>query len=214
MMIHYISIPQYQVYDNTLYSLYAGNFFKAERPFRNIGTSGSNPLQMFHPLRCFIIGANRISGKRVFEYDCEEFVSKDTCIIRSFSNYKYDNMYTILDKNINEAFLFKNIEIALDFLYTNKKLQFENGFYFDMNRELLFQGKKTIKLTKTEKKLINLLALNPNVLVTYEHISSVVWKGKEFSIYSLRNVIKHIREKTDETFIKNSSNKGYVINTI
>ena len=131
-----------------------------------------------------------------------------------FSNYKYDNMYTILDKNINEAFLFKNIEIALDFLYTNKKLQFENGFYFDMNRELLFQGKKTIKLTKTEKKLINLLALNPNVLVTYEHISSVVWKGKEFSIYSLRNVIKHIREKTDETFIKNSSNKGYVINTI
>ena len=117
-------------------------------------------------------------------------------------------------KNINEAFLFKNIEIALDFLYTNKKLQFENGFYFDMNRELLFQGKKTIKLTKTEKKLINLLALNPNVLVTYEHISSVVWKGKEFSIYSLRNVIKHIREKTDETFIKNSSNKGYVINTI
>ena len=130
------------------------------------------------------------------------------------SNYKYDNMYTILDKNINEAFLFKNIEIALDFLYTNKKLQFENGFYFDMNRELLFQGKKTIKLTKTEKKLINLLALNPNVLVTYEHISSVVWKGKEFSIYSLRNVIKHIREKTDETFIKNSSNKGYVINTI
>lgn len=130
------------------------------------------------------------------------------------SNYKYDNMYTILDKNINEAFLFKNIEIALDFLYTNKKLQFENGFYFDMNRELLFQGKKTIKLTKTEKKLINLLALNPNVLVTYEHISSVVWKGKEFSIYSLRNVIKHIREKTDESFIKNSSNRGYVITTI
>ena len=66
MMIHYISIPQYQVYDNTLYSLYAGNFFKAEHPFRNIGTSGSNPLQMFHPLRCFIIGANRISGKMSF----------------------------------------------------------------------------------------------------------------------------------------------------
>ena len=131
-----------------------------------------------------------------------------------FSNYKYDNMYTILDKNINERFLVKNIDIALDFLNANKKVQFENGFYFDMNRELLFQGKKTIKLTKTEKKLINLLALNPNVLVTYEHISSVVWKGKEFSIYSLRNVIKHIREKTDETFIKNSSNKGYVINTI
>ena len=151
--------------------------------------------------------------KKTYNFNIPMIVLENETI-EEFSNYKYDNMYTILDKNINEAFLFKNIEIALDFLYTNKKLQFENGFYFDMNRELLFQGKKTIKLTKTEKKLINLLALNPNVLVTYEHISSVVWKGKEFSIYSLRNVIKHIREKTDETFIKNSSNKGYVINTI
>lgn len=69
MMIHYISIPQYQVYDNTLYSLYAGNFFKAERPFSNIGTSESDPLQMFHPLRCFIIGANRISGKEFLNID-------------------------------------------------------------------------------------------------------------------------------------------------
>ena len=151
--------------------------------------------------------------KKTYNFNIPMIVLENETI-EEFSNYKYDNMYTILDKNINEAFLFKNIEIALDFLYTNKKLQFENGFYFDMNRELLFQGKKTIKLTKTENKLINLLALNPNVLVTYEHISSVVWKGKEFSIYSLRNVIKHIREKTDETFIKNSSNKGYVINTI
>ena len=151
--------------------------------------------------------------KKTYNFNIPMIVLENETI-EEFSNYKYDNMYTILDKNINEAFLFKNIEIALDFLYTNKKLQFENGFYFDMNRELLFQGKKTIKLTKTEKKLTNLLALNPNVLVTYEHISSVVWKGKEFSIYSLRNVIKHIREKTDETFIKNSSNKGYVINTI
>ena len=96
----------------------------------------------------------------------------------------------------------------------NKKVQFENGFYFDISREILFQGKKIIKLTKTERKLVNLLALNPNALVTYEDISSIVWRGKEFSIYSLRNVIKHIREKTDESFIKNSSNRGYVITTI
>ena len=128
--------------------------------------------------------------------------------------YKNCNTYMILNKNIDEKFLLINIELSLSFLCTNKKVQFENGFYFDVNKEILFQGKRVIKLTKTEKKLVNLLALNPNVLITYEDISSVVWKGKEFSIYSLRNVIKHIREKTDETFIKNSSNRGYVINTI
>lgn len=135
-------------------------------------------------------------------------------IPQEFSTHKYCNTYALFDKNINESFLLNNIEISLSFLYTNKKVQFENGFYFDVSREILFQGKKIIKLTKTERKLINLLALNPNVLVTYEDISSTVWRGKEFSIYSLRNVIKHIREKTDESFIKNSSNRGYVINTI
>ena len=135
-------------------------------------------------------------------------------VSQEFSLHKYSNAYAIFNKDNDESFLLNNIEISLSFLYTNKKVQFENGFYFDISREILFQGKKIIKLTKTERKLVNLLALNSNTLVTYEDISSIVWRGKEFSIYSLRNVIKHIREKTDESFIKNSSNRGYVINTI
>ena len=133
---------------------------------------------------------------------------------QELSTLKYANSCMILEKNIDSKFLLLNIEIIFNFVYANKKVQFENGFCFDVNKELLFQGKKVIKLTKIEKKLVNLLALNPNVLVTYEDISRIVWKGKEFSIYSLRNVVKHIREKTDETFIKNSSNRGYVITTI
>ena len=135
-------------------------------------------------------------------------------VSQEFSLHKYSNAYAIFNKDNDESFLLNNIEISLSFLYTNKKVQFENGFYFDISREILFQGKKIIKLTKTERKLVNLLALNSNTLVTYEDISSIVWRGKEFSIYSLRNVIKHIREKTDESFIKNSSNRGYVITTI
>ena len=135
-------------------------------------------------------------------------------VSQEFSLHKYSNAYAIFNKDNDESFLLNNIEISLSFLYTNKKVQFENGFYFDISREILFQGKKIIKLTKTERKLVNLLALNPNTLVTYEDISSIVWRGKEFSIYSFRIVIKHIREKTDESFIKNSSNRGYVITTI
>lgn len=130
------------------------------------------------------------------------------------SLYKCVNTYAIFPKSCSLEMISKNIEIAFNFTYTNKKVQLEQGFYFDVNRELLFKGKKIIKLTKIEKKLMKLLADNANELVTYEAILSVVWKGKEFSIYSLRNVIKHIREKTDESFIKNSSNRGYVLNTL
>lgn len=138
----------------------------------------------------------------------EDKVKKD------FSIYKYSNTFTVFEKPCNTNILKANIELCLNFIDTNKKKQFEDGFYFDMNRELLFQGKKLIKLTKTERKLVKLLSSNVNVLVTYEDIADEVWKGKNFSIYSLRNVIKHIREKTSDSFIKNSSNRGYVINTI
>ncbi len=133
---------------------------------------------------------------------------------QELSTLKCANTCMVLDKKTDDKFLLLNVEVLFNFVYANKKVQFENGFCFDVNKEILFQGKKIIKLTKIEKKLVNLLALNPNVLVTYEDISRIVWKGKEFSIYSLRNVIKHIREKTDETFIKNSSNRGYIITTI
>lgn len=135
-------------------------------------------------------------------------------VTQELSTLKCANSCMILEKKVDNKFLLLNVEIIFNFVYANKKVQFENGFSFDVNKELLLQGKKVIKLTKIEKKLVNLLALNPNVLVTYEDISKIVWKGKEFSIYSLRNVVKHIREKTDETFIKNSSNRGYVITTI
>lgn len=135
-------------------------------------------------------------------------------IDENISLYKTLNIYTVLEKDVKKEFLFKIIIICLNFLNSNKKIQFENGYHFDINSEELFHGKKIVKLTKMEKKLIKLLSLNPNSLVSYEDIASEVWKGKVFSIYSLRNVINHIREKTDETFIRNFSNRGYILNTI
>lgn len=135
-------------------------------------------------------------------------------IDEDISLYKTLNIYTVLKKDVKKEFLFKIIIICLNFLNSNKKIQFENGYHFDISSEELFHGKKIVKLTKIEKKLIKLLSLNPDSLVTYEKIANEVWKGKVFSIYSLRNVINHIREKTNETFIRNFSNRGYILNSI
>lgn len=128
--------------------------------------------------------------------------------------YKLVNVYSVLKAPIDELYLKKSVELCLNFVHSNKKVQFEDGFHFDTSREMLFLGKKIIKLTKTEKKLVKLLAENPNNLVSYEQIENIVWKGKVFSIYSLRNLIMSIRDKTSENFIKNYSNKGYILSTI
>lgn len=132
----------------------------------------------------------------------------------NLSIYKYSNTYMVLEKATNIKNTLANIELCVNYTNNNKKQQFDDGFYYDTNRELLFRGKELIKLTKTERNLIKILAENANMLVTYEEISQYVWEGKSFSIFSLRNVVKHIREKTSESFIKNSSNRGYIINTI
>jgi hypothetical protein len=132
--------------------------------------------------------------------------------ISNLSTLKDINTYAIFEQNICQKHLLANIEIALNFLYENKKILFEKKFYFDINKKTLFQDKKIIKLTKIENKLINLLVSNPNDLISYEDISKIVWKNKKFSRFTLRNTIKHIREKTYETFIQNVSKKGYLIN--
>ncbi len=155
------------------------------------------------------------SFKDINSYDINiPLIVLESKINKDNSLYKYANVFLVLKKPIEIALIKTNIDLCLNFIDSNKKKQFEEGFYFDINRELLFKGKDLIKLTKTERKLVKLLAQNVNVLVTYEEISQNVWKGKNFSIYSLRNVVKHIREKTSETFLKNSSNRGYIINTI
>lgn len=134
--------------------------------------------------------------------------------VENLSLYKFCNTYSILPKTVDENILFNAADLAINFLYSNRKVQFEKGFYFDISREILFQDKKVIKLTRTEKKLIKLLAENSNSLVTYEDIAIKVWGNKNFSIFSLRNVVRQIRKKTDELFIQNSSNRGYVLTTI
>lgn len=155
--------------------------------------------------------------KSTFKYDINipVIILEDNISSESISLYKYCNVLASNKiENLDVNLFMLNVELMLDFLYLNKRKEFEDGYFFDMTKELLFKGKTLVKLTKMERNLIKLLAQNSNMLVTYEEISQYVWKGKSFSIFSLRNVVKHIREKTNDSFIKNSSNKGYTITTV
>ena len=47
-------------------------------------------------------------------------------------------------------------------------------------------------------------------LTSFKEIKDKIWLNRKFSMYTLRNVIMNIREKTSESFIKNHTNKGYL----
>lgn len=127
---------------------------------------------------------------------------------------KSSNIYTLMLKNIDSNLLFHNINICLEYLLFNNKIVLGDGFYFDVNTKILFRNKQIINLTKLETKLLIYLFKNRNKVVNYEEIEKFVWHGKKFSIFSLRNIIKNIRIKTEDNFIKNYSNKGYMINSL
>lgn len=82
MMIHYISIPQYQVYDNTLYSLYAGNFFKAERPLPQHWNKWIESVANVSSFALLYHRSKQNIGKRVFEYRLNQVVLNKVCRLR------------------------------------------------------------------------------------------------------------------------------------
>jgi DNA-binding winged helix-turn-helix (wHTH) protein len=129
----------------------------------------------------------------------------------------------IVDLNIDDEFR-NNIEEKLK----NKKLQIEdyvleliqndikstinfNGYTFNFLLDKIFYENKEIKFTNMEMKLFKFLLNNANVLMTIEDINSNVWEDKKMTLFTLRNKINSIREKTYYKLIKNISNHGYMM---
>lgn len=104
-----------------------------------------------------------------------------------------DYMLNLINKDINSIILLK------DNLYFNK----ENG--------KIYRGDTEIILAKTEYILFKLLLDNCNRLVTFDEIESVIWENKVTSRFTLRNHVKHLRNKTDFDLIRNQSNCGYIM---
>jgi len=92
------------------------------------------------------------------------------------------------------------------------KIEFQDGIYFDEYRDKFFKSNgDAIDFTRLEKGLLKLLIDKKDEIVDYDSIKEVVWKGKEMSIYTMRNIVNKIRQKTYYDIIKNHSNKGYTI---
>ena len=84
--------------------------------------------------------------------------------------------------------------------------------YFDEYRDQFFKkGGTVIDFTRLEKSFLKLLIARRNEVTDYDMIKDIVWKGKEMSIYTMRNIVNKIRQKTYYEIIKNHSSKGYTI---
>ena len=123
--------------------------------------------------------------------------------------------YTFLSKPIRAKDLKLAVIMCLNQTKRGDKIEFENGIYFDEYRDQFFKaGGILIDFTRLEKSFLKLLITRRNDITDYDTIKDIVWKGKDMSIYTMRNIVNKIRQKTYYEIIKNHSNKGYTIDIL
>ena len=123
--------------------------------------------------------------------------------------------YSFLSKPLRAKDVKLAVIMCLNQTKRGDKIEFENGIYFDEYRDQFFKsGGILIDFTRLEKSFLKLLITKRNDVTDYDTIKEVVWKGKDMSIYTMRNIVNKIRQKTYYEIIKNHSNKGYTIDIL
>ncbi|RXK14342.1 DNA-binding response regulator [Halarcobacter mediterraneus] len=123
-----------------------------------------------------------------------------------------NSAYTFLTKPLRAEDIRLSIIMCLNQTKRGDKVEFQNGIYFDEYRDQFFKaGGVLIDFTRLEKGFMKLLISKRGELVDYDTIKNVVWKGKNMSIYTMRNIVNKIRQKTYYEIIRNHSNKGYTL---
>lgn len=127
------------------------------------------------------------------------------------------------DKDLNSLLMIKNDDLTTEqFIYNIIKAKLnsillDDGFYYNTETKELYNNKnEKISFRKKENILFNYLIVysleNDDGYLDIESIKKDVWGSEETSIFSIRNVIRAIREKTFHGIIKNKSSSGYRIN--
>ncbi|WP_072680201.1 response regulator transcription factor [Arcobacter sp. LA11] len=126
-----------------------------------------------------------------------------------------NSAYTFLTKPLRAKDIKLAVIMCLNQTKRGDKIEFQDGIYFDEYRDQFFKsGGTLIDFTRLEKGFLKLLIARKGEITDYDMIKNVVWKGKNMSIYTMRNIVNKIRQKTYYEIIKNHSNKGYIIDEL
>lgn len=131
-----------------------------------------------------------------------------------------ENILTIdLTKDIEKFLKSKSKEYDLSIEETlkeilsqqiNSRIDLGKGFYYDKIVKKVFDRKNIdVGLTKTQMNIFHTILKNQGTIVEVETIKKNAWRDKNTSIFTLRNMIKQIRDKTYYGLIKSHSSRGY-----
>jgi len=115
-----------------------------------------------------------------------------------------DELKNVLELAVNEIINYTT--------YANRIIHLQGSYYWDQDKEkLIFEGKE-IFLTRKERELLSLLFANVNSVIKSEDIIYELWYDDDHSkASSLKTLVKTLRKKLPDNFIKNVFGIGYKI---
>lgn len=82
---------------------------------------------------------------------------------------------------------------------------------YDSFNKILFLDDESVRLTKSELLLLDLLVRNYPRSVAYQEIENFIWSDESMSIGALRTLVRALRKKLPIDIIENVSGVGYKI---
>jgi len=101
-----------------------------------------------------------------------------------------------------------NLAVKLD---KKKVITLNDEFSFNNNTKNLYKNDKLVKLTKREKLFLELLVINPTIVLNFEIIKTNLWDNEVITDERLRTFVRRFRNKCSKDLIKNVSGQGYTL---
>lgn len=142
----------------------------------------------------------------------------------------------ILSKQTNKSILYKLIRLQLvdfvirpilveDFIYALNQtakhiinhgeitITLNNGYIYSYKDKSIFKNDNTsIKLTKNEFRLLELLLLNKHRTLDKKEIEDHLWANEQITKSAFKSLFSRLRNKIGKECIKNSFGVGYQLN--
>ncbi len=101
-------------------------------------------------------------------------------------------------------------EVALELVDHNIFFKLTDNCVYDYCTKTLSRDNQIIHLPKSESKLLEYFLKRPNQAITYEYLFDYMWEFEQPSKEAIKTIIKELRKKIDNGFIKNLYGVGYI----
>lgn len=117
-----------------------------------------------------------------------------------------------LAKPYDKNALIKALEdVAMELIGHSPMFQVTPSCKYDFCKKTVCSEEgELIHLSKSESRLLEYFLKRPNQTVTYEQLFDYMWEFEQPSKEALKSIVKELRKKIDNNFIKNLYGVGYL----